>query len=242
MFNFPKRLHFPAFALVALASPALAEAPDPEPIIVTGKALDLPAGQGAFASDVLSAEQVRMLASGRIEDLLGRAPGVQQFRRSDSRSSNPSAQGITLRGLGGNASSRTLVLLDGVPLVDPFFGYVPLSALPPERLDSVRVLRGGGAGGFAAGAVAGTIDLASPGRIRWACCLPRPWSMTGARASCRHRLPRASAAALPWSRGGGTGGRGSGPRRKASGFRLRSARGLIPGRRPARRRAADTGH
>lgn len=163
MFNFPKRLHFPAFALLALASPALAEAPDPEAIIVTGKALDLPAGQGAFASDVLSAEQVRMLASGRIEDLLGRAPGVQQFRRSDSRSSNPSAQGITLRGLGGNASSRTLVLLDGVPLVDPFFGYVPLSALPPERLDSVRVLRGGGAGGFAAGAVAGTIDLASAG-------------------------------------------------------------------------------
>ena len=163
MFNFPKRLHFPAFALLALAGPALAEAPDPEAIIVTGKALDLPAGQGAFASDVLSAEQVRMLASGRIEDLLGRAPGVQQFRRSDSRSSNPSAQGITLRGLGGNASSRTLVLLDGVPLVDPFFGYVPLSALPPERLDSVRVLRGGGAGGFAAGAVAGTIDLASAG-------------------------------------------------------------------------------
>ena len=163
MFNFPKRLHFPAFALLALASPALAEAPDPEAIIVTGKALDLPAGQGAFASDVLSAEHVRMLASGRIEDLLGRAPGVQQFRRSDSRSSNPSAQGITLRGLGGNASSRTLVLLDGVPLVDPFFGYVPLSALPPERLDSVRVLRGAGAGGFAAGAVAGTIDLTSAG-------------------------------------------------------------------------------
>lgn len=163
MFNLRKKRHRWALALVALASSALAETPPPQDIVVTGKALSVPNGQRAFATDVLTAEQVRTLASGRIEDLLGRAPGVQQFRRSDSRSSNPSAQGITLRGLGGNASSRTLVLLDGVPLVDPFFGYVPLSALAPERLDSVGVLRGGGAGAFAAGAVAGTIDLASAG-------------------------------------------------------------------------------
>ena len=156
MFVFRKKHHFYAMALASLASfagAAQAETPDPQEIIVTGRALDLPAGQRAFASDVLTAEAARTLASGRIEDLLGRAPGVQQFRRSDSRSSNPSAQGITLRGLGGNASSRTLVLLDGVPLVDPFFGYVPLSALAPERLESVRVLRGGGAGAFAAGFV-----------------------------------------------------------------------------------------
>ncbi len=50
--------------------------------------------------------------------------GFQEFRRSDSRSSNPTAQGVTLRALGGNASSRALVLLDGVPMVDPFFGHV----------------------------------------------------------------------------------------------------------------------
>ena len=161
--NFRKRRLFSAVVLAALASPALAEDAPVQEIVVTGKALALPAGQRAFAADILTAEQARTIASGRIEDLLGRAPGVQQFRRSDSRSANPSAQGITLRGLGGNASSRTLVLLDGVPLVDPFFGYVPLSALAPERLDSVRVLRGGGAGAFAAGAVAGTIDLASAG-------------------------------------------------------------------------------
>ncbi|MFM6949551.1 MAG: TonB-dependent receptor plug domain-containing protein [Novosphingobium sp.] len=163
MSNFRQRHLVSALALLVVGGPLLAQASDPQVIIVTGKALDLPVGQRAFAADVLTAEDTRTLASGRIEDLLSRAPGVQQFRRSDSRSANPSAQGITLRGLGGNASSRTLVLLDGVPLVDPFFGYVPLSALAPERLDSVRVLRGGGAGAFAAGAVAGTIDLASAG-------------------------------------------------------------------------------
>jgi outer membrane receptor protein involved in Fe transport len=65
--------------------------------------------------------------------------------------------------LGGNATSRSLVLLDGVPMADPFFGYIPLSALPPERLASVRVTRGGGSGAFGAGAVAGTIELESAG-------------------------------------------------------------------------------
>ena len=166
MFESRKRHHLLVLLLAGAAQPAWAQTPsdpDPETIVVTGRALDAPAGERAYAADELTPEDVRTLASGRIEDLLGRAPGVQQFRRSDSRSANPSAQGITLRGLGGNASSRTLVLLDGVPLVDPFFGYVPLSALPPERLERVRILRGGGTGGFAAGAVAGTIDLASAG-------------------------------------------------------------------------------
>jgi outer membrane receptor protein involved in Fe transport len=80
--------------------------------------------------------------------------GFQQFRRSDSHSSNPSAQGVTLRALGGNATSRALVLLDGVPLADPFFGYIPLSAIAPETLGTVRVTRGGGSGPFGAGALA----------------------------------------------------------------------------------------
>jgi iron complex outermembrane receptor protein len=90
--------------------------------------------------------------------------GFQQFRRSDSRSANPSAQGATLRALGGNASSRTLIILDGVPMADPFFGYIPFSALVPDRLSAVRVTRGGGAGAFGAGAVAGTIEMVSATR------------------------------------------------------------------------------
>ena len=60
--------------------------------------------------------------------------------------SRVATEGATLRALGGNASSRTLVLLDGVPMADPFFGYIPFSALVPDRLSVVRVTRGGGIG------------------------------------------------------------------------------------------------
>jgi hypothetical protein len=48
-------------------------------------------------------------------------------------------------------------------MADPFFGYIPMSAIDPERLASVRVQRGGGSGAFGAGAVAGTVDLTSAG-------------------------------------------------------------------------------
>ena len=153
-------------AAIALAcSPsgmALAAEPSPSPeIIVTGKGLSDSPATPAYGVQEIGRERLGSSASGRIEDVLSSAAGFQQFRRSDSRSSNPSAQGVTLRALGGNATSRTLVLLDGVPMADPMFGYIPLSAMAPERLASVRVTRGGGSGAFGAGAVAGTIELTS---------------------------------------------------------------------------------
>lgn len=167
----PAVLPFAATAMV-VSSPAAAqddaepaaETPDDDPvIIVTGSALEETPAAEVYATRTLDREEIVTTSSGRIEDALSSIAGFQQFRRSDSRSSNPSAQGATLRALGGNASSRALVLLDGVPMSDPFFGFIPYSALAPERLDSIRVVRGGGAGPFGAGALAGTIELASAG-------------------------------------------------------------------------------
>lgn len=138
-----------------------------EEIIVTGRGLDPALSTGIYATTTLERDVILASPSGRIEDVLRNVAGFQQFRRSDSRSSNPSAQGVTLRALGGNATSRALVLLDGVPLADPFFGYIPLSAIAPETLGAIRVTRGGGSGPFGAGALAGTIDMesAEPGAV-----------------------------------------------------------------------------
>jgi len=148
-----------ACLLLALPCPALAqEAAD---VVVLGTPLKAPQGTPAYGSVVIDRARLTGDASGRIEDVLLDVAGFQQFRRSDSRSANPSAQGVTLRALGGNATSRALVLLDGVPIADPFFGYIPFNALLPGQLGAVRVTRGGGAGAFGAGAVAGTIELES---------------------------------------------------------------------------------
>ncbi len=154
-------LLLPLAAPLAAQEEEIAEEELAEEIIVSGKGLDPALSTGIYATTTLERETIVASPSGRIEDVLRGVAGFQQFRRSDSRSSNPSAQGVTLRALGGNATSRALVLLDGVPLADPFFGYIPLSAIPPETLGTIRVTRGGGSGPFGAGALAGTIELES---------------------------------------------------------------------------------
>lgn len=130
-------------------------------IVVTGQALPAPAGAAAYSVATIDQTRLATTASGRIEDALKDVAGLVAFRRTDSRAANPTSQGVTLRALGGNAASRALVLLDGVPIADPFAGYIPWSAIDPSRLSSVSVVRGGGAGAFGAGAVAGTLNLTS---------------------------------------------------------------------------------
>ena len=150
------------FALAApLAAQETENVAEEGVIVVLGEGLKDTPSVVAYSSSEIELETIISAPSGRIEDVLSNVAGFQQFRRSDSRSSNPSAQGVTLRALGGNATSRALVLLDGVPIADPFFGYVPLNSINPEQLSSIRVTRGGGSGPFGAGALAGTIELQS---------------------------------------------------------------------------------
>jgi len=151
--------------MLGFAVPVMAqngeEQDEPTVIVVTGRGLpDTPASP-AYGTALIERETVLTVPSGRIEEALGSVAGFQEFRRSDSRSSNPTAQGVSLRALGGNATSRALVTLDGVPVADPFFGYVPFAALLPEQIGRIAVTRGGGSGSFGAGALAGTIAIES---------------------------------------------------------------------------------
>jgi outer membrane receptor protein involved in Fe transport len=132
-------------------------------IVVTGRGLSEAPGDAAYDVVTIDRARIEASASGRLEDVLAGVAGLQQFRRSDSRSANPTSQGVTLRGLGGNAASRALLILDGVPQADPFGGWVAFPAYAPERLGQVRVTRGGGSGVFGPGALAGTIELSSAG-------------------------------------------------------------------------------
>ena len=105
--------------------------------------------------------QIEQSPSHELDQLLKDVPGVQLFRRSDARSGHPTSQGVTLRALGGNASSRALLVLDGVPQSDPFGGWVNWPAYDPADLAGIRVVRGGGSVANGPGALAGTIEMTS---------------------------------------------------------------------------------
>lgn len=148
-----------ALFCASCAVPAMAQ--DGETIIVTAAGLDEARSEAAYSVVTLDADALAREPSGRLENILGQVSGFQLFRASDSRSANPTSQGATLRGLGGNASSRALLILDGVPQSDPFGGWISWPGYDAERLGAVRVTRGGGSGVFGPGALAGTIELES---------------------------------------------------------------------------------
>ena len=125
-------------------------------ILVTGDLAD-PASDPVDGIITLKPDQ---LPGQRLETVLSRIPSLQQFRRSDARTANPTSQGITLRGLGGNASSRSLLILDGVPQADPFGGWVSWPGYDAVRLANIRVRRGASVA-EGPGAIAGTIELLS---------------------------------------------------------------------------------
>jgi hypothetical protein len=116
------------FALLAgLSAPSLAwadEAAPDQPIVVTGRGLEAAPAAVAYNVQDLDRERLLVAASGRIEDALSAAAGFQQFRRSDSRASNPSAQGITLRALGGNSASDIMTLPNGEQV--PAYRNIPI--------------------------------------------------------------------------------------------------------------------
>ncbi len=151
-----------SLTLALLTLPAAAYAQGEE-VVVTGRGLEAAPGDAAYDISLIGRDRLAHGASNRLEDVLRDVPGFQQFRRSDGRSANPTSQGATLRALGGNASSRVLLLLDGVPQTDPFGGWVSWPAFDPRRLDNVRVTRGGGSGANGPGALAGTIEMDSAG-------------------------------------------------------------------------------
>jgi vitamin B12 transporter len=140
---------------------ALPPQPPQAVIIVTGSALPDPKADRVYDVQRISRRDIEQSPSHELDQLLKDIPGLQLFRRSDARSGHPTSQGVTLRALGGNASSRALLVLDGVPQSDPFGGWVNWPAYDAQDLAGIRVVRGGGSVANGPGSLAGTIEMAS---------------------------------------------------------------------------------
>jgi outer membrane receptor protein involved in Fe transport len=108
---------------------------------------------------LLSTSDIIATPALRVDDMLRQVPGFSLFRRSSSRTANGSAQGVSLRGLGGSASSRALVLADGISLIDPFGGWVYWDRVPKTALSTVEVVRGGGSDLYGSSALGGVVQL-----------------------------------------------------------------------------------
>ncbi|MBU6472381.1 MAG: TonB-dependent receptor [Alphaproteobacteria bacterium] len=146
-------------AACGLAAPASADGV--ESVVVSAARLPEPVGQAAFS--VVTLDAAALSTSDRLDNALEQVPGISLFRRTNSISANPTIQGISLRSIGPSGAGRALVLLDGVPMNDPFGGWVIWTALPSEDIARAEIVRGAGAGPYGAGALTGTISLSERG-------------------------------------------------------------------------------
>ena len=88
---------------------------------------------------VLTKEALEVAPDQTIDQILKNVPGVilndQPYYQKD-----PTGQSINVRGLG---NARTLVLIDGLPANDAFYGTVQWNLVPMSSIDSVEFIRGG---------------------------------------------------------------------------------------------------
>ncbi len=68
---------------------------------------------------------------------------------------------VTLRGLPANDQSRTLVLLDGIPLNKSDEGSVNWNAINKNNIQSIKVIKGPGPAKYGSGAMGGVIEITS---------------------------------------------------------------------------------
>jgi outer membrane receptor protein involved in Fe transport len=108
---------------------------------------------------MLSSREIGSNPAATVDDKLRQVPGFTLFRRSGSRTANPTSQGVSLRGTGGSGASRAAVVLDDIPLNDPFGGWVYWGRIPIESVESVEVLRGSAGEVFGSSAIGGIVDI-----------------------------------------------------------------------------------
>ncbi|HEV7227095.1 TonB-dependent receptor [Brevundimonas sp.] len=126
-------------------------------VVVTAPRLPPAAGDAAFSVTRIGPETLD--GEARLDEALGTVPAVGLFRRTTSLTANPTTQGLSLRAVAPTGAGRALVTLDGVPLNDPFGGWVIWSRQPVEGLSGLDVVRAGGTGPYGAGALTGAVVL-----------------------------------------------------------------------------------
>ncbi|GJI87263.1 TonB-dependent receptor family protein [Duganella hordei] len=116
----------------------------------------------AGARTVLKKDDIDATGAADIGDVMRRIPGVQSTDNSGTAGSSISLN-IGVRGLTGRYSPRSTVLLDGIPLAVAPYGQPQLSFAPVSlnNIESIDVVRGGGAVRYGPQNVGGIINFRS---------------------------------------------------------------------------------
>lgn len=128
-------------------------------VMVTSNRTATPLGETPASDIKLTQEDLQALPALTVDDKLRQVPGFSLFRRSSSRTANPTTMGVSLRGLGASGSSRGLVLEDGIPLNDPFGSWVYWDRVPIASIQSAEVAQQGASSLYGSEAMGGVLQF-----------------------------------------------------------------------------------
>lgn len=149
-----------AFAGIIFGATAAA-AQDTDTIVVTATRAKTSLADVPESVSVVTRQDVAAIPANALDEILRSVPSVN-LPTMASYQLHPNLDTVSMRGLGGG---RALVLLDGVPLNDPFYGYVQWNLVPLATVDRVEVERGAGSalwGNYAMGGVINVVTRRVP--------------------------------------------------------------------------------
>jgi outer membrane receptor protein involved in Fe transport len=130
-----------------------------ESVTVTAYRSPIASGDSPASTRILTTQHLRQAAGISLDDKLRQVPGFELFRRTSSLVANPTTEGVSLRGLGSTAASRSLVVFDDIPIADPFGGWIHWEELPAPVIHSVELVRGGASDLYGSSAIGGVISI-----------------------------------------------------------------------------------
>jgi outer membrane receptor protein involved in Fe transport len=143
-----------AAALAGLAAaPALAQAPGTPaapPPSVSLPPVTVTAGRGSdlekldVSTTVMTRQEIEARPETGVDQIINRIPGVWSFTVPTGQL-HPTGQPVSIRGFGSSTTINTLVMVDGVPINDPYFRTVDWSRISKGSIERIEVIRGGGA-------------------------------------------------------------------------------------------------
>ena len=126
-----------------------------ESVIVSASRSQMRLDEMPLHTTVLDQSDIAASSAQTLDQLLRNVQGLN-FTGVPATQSDPTGQQTKMRGLG---NAKVLVLLDGVPVHDPFYLTTQWFKLPLSRIERIEVVRGGGSSLWGNMAVAGVINV-----------------------------------------------------------------------------------
>ncbi|MCI0668861.1 MAG: TonB-dependent receptor [Myxococcaceae bacterium] len=111
--------------------------------------------EAAYATTVITAEDIRLAGANTLYELLRRVPGAEVMAMGVGSAN------VSFRGFNQRLANKVLVLVDGRSEYQDFLGLTLWSALPVglEEIERIEVIRGPGSALYGAGAMLGVVNI-----------------------------------------------------------------------------------